>query len=308
MGVDCSQSPCPKDCSGHGTCDYSTGTCQCWNGHRGLDCSVPDRCPRDCSGHGTCTPAGCVCTEGWFGDDCARPLCAGTVKLTEASGTFLSQRPEYEGDALFACQVDIAPRLNGHPYRNVHLNVTRLDFDKMTRTMIGYLRIGSTSFILEKGINGGLSPFGLTLPTPFARITMEGAAPHAPAKGLVLSWEGSDLIEPAVTYVNPTSGRVGTVVKIDGDNLCLVPGEAMTVYFDDVALPATDVICDGSSSLKVAVNYQVPEGVRAVRVCSDSAGCTDAGSFEVTHVDVYRVESATPNRIPSVVRNTFEVG
>lgn len=62
---------CPGGCSGHGSCDHSTGDCTCAEGFRGAACSKRT-CPNGCSDHGTCGDDGeCTCEEGWDGEDCA---------------------------------------------------------------------------------------------------------------------------------------------------------------------------------------------------------------------------------------------
>lgn len=79
QGSDCSLKfvpTCANNCSSHGRC--VNGKCSCYPGFVGKDCSkVPKpKCPHDCSGHGSCViddyfPAGCRCTKGWTGADCA---------------------------------------------------------------------------------------------------------------------------------------------------------------------------------------------------------------------------------------------
>lgn len=57
-GPDCSYTPCPKDCSGHGAC--VNGTCSCARGWSGEECATPV-CPDRCSGHGECVSGLCTC-------------------------------------------------------------------------------------------------------------------------------------------------------------------------------------------------------------------------------------------------------
>jgi len=68
-------------CSGHGTCDTTTGTCKCDPGFENGDCSAkscaagPNGEP--CGGHGLCTDGVCECVPGWGGDSgaCGAQLC-----------------------------------------------------------------------------------------------------------------------------------------------------------------------------------------------------------------------------------------
>ncbi|KAF0691368.1 Aste57867_17388 [Aphanomyces stellatus] len=103
----------PTVCSGRGTCDETTGLCQCDPGFTGTAC---DRlaCPLACSNRGECRslafmatqkdkglpPAvvynanwdatkiyGCLCKDGFFGADCTRRSCpAGDDPLTGFAG------------------------------------------------------------------------------------------------------------------------------------------------------------------------------------------------------------------------------
>ena len=74
--------PCPKDCSGHGSCDGKKGECTCDALHTGLDCDA--ECPsvdgNACNEHGKCKLADkskpyikeamCTCDKGYKGSKC----------------------------------------------------------------------------------------------------------------------------------------------------------------------------------------------------------------------------------------------
>ncbi|MBI5654708.1 hypothetical protein HZC53_03595 [Candidatus Uhrbacteria bacterium] len=77
--------PCPADCSNHGSCDTSNGTCTCDTGFNTPDCGscatgyknyptcyAVQACPADCSGHGTCNDqtGTCSCDTGFDTASC----------------------------------------------------------------------------------------------------------------------------------------------------------------------------------------------------------------------------------------------
>lgn len=85
-GADCSKDlrfgRCPNNCYGNGRCDSSTrvGVCECYPGWKGLDCSEAP-CPRNCSFHGVCMEIDaafgggrCRCERGWAGADCSHEI------------------------------------------------------------------------------------------------------------------------------------------------------------------------------------------------------------------------------------------
>lgn len=119
-GPDCSQRTCPKDfawvgdvvnandlhpwveCSNKGTCDRSSGTCNCFPGYDGVACQRTV-CPNNCNDRGTCWPekhlaskvgrtytapwdamkhVGCFCDTGYRGPACDLQECpSGTDPL-----------------------------------------------------------------------------------------------------------------------------------------------------------------------------------------------------------------------------------
>ncbi len=52
-----------KVCSSQGSCNRSTGVCECRYGFAGYNCGVQIGCTNDCSGHGRCLTLGQMATE-----------------------------------------------------------------------------------------------------------------------------------------------------------------------------------------------------------------------------------------------------
>eukprot|EP01051_Picozoa_sp_SAG22_P000590 SAG22_NODE_17_length_32684_cov_34.234095_3_plen_4499_part_00 len=81
---------CPDDCNGQGRC-LADGTCSCWAGFDGYDCSIMT-CPNSCSARGECDGGTglCACDEKFMGRDCAKISCTRPLALggtvTEACG------------------------------------------------------------------------------------------------------------------------------------------------------------------------------------------------------------------------------
>ncbi|XP_047668552.1 teneurin-3 [Tachysurus fulvidraco] len=82
LGPDCSRAACPVLCSGNG--QYSRGRCLCYSGWKGTECDVPNNQCIDihCGGHGICIMGACVCNAGYKGEnceevDCVDPSCSG---------------------------------------------------------------------------------------------------------------------------------------------------------------------------------------------------------------------------------------
>lgn len=85
---------CPQNCTHHGRCEPTTGTCLCHFGWRGENCSLSP-CPGSCSNHGTCIVSKpqdgdynwwggvCVCDEGYHGPACdlVPPPCPGNCSF-----------------------------------------------------------------------------------------------------------------------------------------------------------------------------------------------------------------------------------
>lgn len=68
-----SKKVCPNNCSGHGTCNTTTGKCSCEGKYIGLDCG--ELTCEDCGQHGKCDSRSglCTCETGWTGEKCDTP-------------------------------------------------------------------------------------------------------------------------------------------------------------------------------------------------------------------------------------------
>lgn len=67
---------CPSDCSKHGKCNSFNGTCSCYFGFAGSDCSqaVTQTCPNNCNNQGVCDKIYGMCNScnpGFTGKDCS---------------------------------------------------------------------------------------------------------------------------------------------------------------------------------------------------------------------------------------------
>merc|ERR1711934_397509 len=79
-----------RECANKGTCDRTTGTCNCFPGYEGEVCSRTS-CPSNCNGHGRCRTVAdeypsysawdlhhtqmCSCDPGYSGPSCAQRSC-----------------------------------------------------------------------------------------------------------------------------------------------------------------------------------------------------------------------------------------
>jgi len=87
VGTSCPASSNGFECSGHGLCDFFTGSCDCVSEFGGVTCASVS-CLHDdetdineCNDHGTCREVGvCQCDAGWVGASC-------TLEVTESGMT-----------------------------------------------------------------------------------------------------------------------------------------------------------------------------------------------------------------------------
>ena len=88
-GDDCSQRRCPANCTSaeRGSCNGTTGLCQCVDGAVGIDCNRT-KCDKPCNGKGVCPDkeSGCQCDWGWKGDDCQTPYCVNNCSFILGQG------------------------------------------------------------------------------------------------------------------------------------------------------------------------------------------------------------------------------
>jgi hypothetical protein len=114
QGADCSERGCPysrawsdtaqanddahhwAECGNRGTCDRSSGECECNEGFTGIGCARMT-CPNDCSGHGTCEFIEDLATDAYD------KRIAGTAGVTYAS---------WDQEKIMGCKCD--PYYEGH--------------------------------------------------------------------------------------------------------------------------------------------------------------------------------------------------
>ena len=84
---------CTNNCSGRGTCDETTHTCDCNTGYMGEGCewlTCPDNCGVN-RGHGTCDQFAmvsmCECNAGHLGEGCEWLTCPDNCGVNRGHGT-----------------------------------------------------------------------------------------------------------------------------------------------------------------------------------------------------------------------------
>ncbi|KAN0050631.1 hypothetical protein ACTA71_003767 [Dictyostelium dimigraforme] len=78
-GTDCSSILCKNSCFNGGTCDKTIGECKCSSNYQGKDCSIPFiKCSSNCLNGGSCNnvTGECVCLSGYEGPACSLKKCS----------------------------------------------------------------------------------------------------------------------------------------------------------------------------------------------------------------------------------------
>ncbi|KAN0050629.1 hypothetical protein ACTA71_003765 [Dictyostelium dimigraforme] len=76
-GTDCSSILCKNSCFNGGTCDKTIGECKCSSNYQGKDCSIPFiKCSSNCLNGGSCNnvTGECKCSGNYQGKDCSIPF------------------------------------------------------------------------------------------------------------------------------------------------------------------------------------------------------------------------------------------
>ena len=110
FGSACEYTYCPRDCSGRGKCQHTTGTCVCSDRYHGDGCQYI-HCPGDCNGRGSCdaTTGVCTCGASFHAPACAAgactPSCTNGGTCDETLGR-CKCAPLFFGEA---CEIDASP-------------------------------------------------------------------------------------------------------------------------------------------------------------------------------------------------------
>ena len=169
-----------QECSGKGTCDTSTGVCDCFDGYTGEACARLD-CPLRCSGYGTCKSYEgtryqgwdkaathyCACDPGYSGPACQHRVCPAGFDPIEASNLDKSnfQRIAFRGydsmtfNSAAASAPDNVATFSTLPFGDVEFTITVTDdFGKEWTTELITVKYD----VLAEADGAGALPFATT--------------------------------------------------------------------------------------------------------------------------------------------------
>jgi len=210
------------ECSSKGTCDRSSGVCECFDGYDGAACRRM-KCDEDCNGHGTCESMydistgaytgwdadkiqKCVCDPGYGGDKCEQRSCKkGDDPITLTVAGSASFQVNEEQTLTFSTATTGEFTLQYKDWRSRTWETWGLDVATITAGAVEEaLEALPNSAIPDITVSGSVDGSGNGVLT----ITFDSAANAGDQNMLVVGIAGCDAVGCQPTY----SGATGIAV------------------------------------------------------------------------------------------------